>query len=212
MTFKTTRIDEMVAWYKAVVGCEVTFNFAGAAWTTNDAANHRIAFLTTPGVKDDPNKIAHSGMHHTAFEFGTHQALFDNYERLAEVGILPHICFDHGLTMSFYYVDPDGNSVELQSDNFGNWIHSSHWMQGSSTRKFGADGAVCCSGRRASRSGAKAESTTRGGSEGGITLLRQPRLCLTRGKDKPFFHDVVASRRRWPAAATTQTDPHDIQR
>lgn len=30
--------------------------------------------------------------------------------------------------MSFYYVDPDGNSVELQSDNFGNWIHSAHWM------------------------------------------------------------------------------------
>ena len=71
-------------------------------------------------------------MHHTAFEFGTHQALFDNYERLAEVGILPHICFDHGLTMSFYDLDPDGNSVELQSDNFGNWIHSSHWMQTSS--------------------------------------------------------------------------------
>jgi len=28
--------------------------------------------------------------------------------------------------MSFHYVDPDGNSVELQSDNFGNWIHSAH--------------------------------------------------------------------------------------
>jgi catechol 2,3-dioxygenase len=129
VTFKTTRIEEMVAWYKAVVGCEVSFNFVGAAWTTNDMANHRIAFLTTPSVKDDPEKIAHSGIHHTAFEFGTHQALLDNYERLAEVGILPHICLDHGLSMSFYYADPDGNSVELQSDNFGNWVHSAYWMK-----------------------------------------------------------------------------------
>jgi catechol 2,3-dioxygenase len=129
VTFKTTRINEMLAWYSAVVGCEANFKFADAAWTTNDTANLRIAFLTTPGVKNDPDKIAHSGIHHTAFEFGQHQALLDNYERLAEVGILPHICLDHGLSMSFYYVDPDGNSVELQSDNFGNWFYSAQWMR-----------------------------------------------------------------------------------
>ena len=128
VTFKTTRLQEMVDWYDAVVGCKPLYAFEGAAWTTNDQANHRIAFLTTPGVKEDLDKLSHAGIHHTAFEFGTLQALLDNYERLAEAGILPHICLDHGLTMSFYYVDPDGNSVELQSDNFGNWIHSSHWM------------------------------------------------------------------------------------
>jgi hypothetical protein len=55
-------------------------------------------------------------------------------DRAVEAGILPHVCLDHGLTMSFYYVDPDGNSVELQSDNFGNWIQSSHWMQ--TSREF----------------------------------------------------------------------------
>ena len=129
VTFKTTRLDEMIAWYGAVVGCEANFKMEAAAWTSNDSANHRIAFLATPGIKEDPEKVAHSGMHHTAFEFGVLHDLLDNYERLAEADILPHICLDHGLTMSFYYLDPDGNSVELQSDNFGNWIHSGHWMR-----------------------------------------------------------------------------------
>lgn len=129
VTFKTTRLDEMIAWYDAVVGCEANFKMEAAAWTSNDSANHRIAFLATPGIKEDPEKVAHSGMHHTAFEFGVLHDLLDNYERLAEADILPHICLDHGLTMSFYYLDPDGNSVELQSDNFGNWIHSGHWMR-----------------------------------------------------------------------------------
>lgn len=129
VTFKTTRMQEMIDWYEAVVGCAPNFIFEGAAWTTNDTANHRIAFLATPGIKADPDKVVHDGIHHTAFEFGTLQGLLDNYERLAEADILPHISLDHGLTMSFYYVDPDGNSVELQSDNFGNWIHSAHWMQ-----------------------------------------------------------------------------------
>ena len=38
--------------------------------------------------------------------------LLDTYVRLKADGIVPHACLDHGMTMSFYYVDPDGNSVE----------------------------------------------------------------------------------------------------
>ncbi|HEY3772923.1 MAG TPA: hypothetical protein VGL69_08025 [Solirubrobacteraceae bacterium] len=33
------------------------------------------------------------------------------------------------MTTSLYYVDPDGNSVELQADNFGDWGASSDWMR-----------------------------------------------------------------------------------
>ena len=36
---------------------------------------------------------------------------------------------DHGMTLSFYFVDPDGNSVELQADNFGDWGRSKEWMR-----------------------------------------------------------------------------------
>ena len=129
VTMKTTRLREMVDWYDAVVGCDVTYMFEGAAWTSNDAANHRIAFLQSPQMKDDPEKVARSGMHHTAFEFSSLQGLVDNYVRLAEAGIVPDICLDHGLTMSFYYPDPDGNLVELQSDNFGDWAQSKAWMR-----------------------------------------------------------------------------------
>lgn len=129
VTFKTTRLQEMIDWYHTVIGCVPNFTAPVASWTTNDNANHRIAFLATPGIINDPDKLAHSGIHHTAFEFGTLRALLDNFERLAEVDILPHICLDHGVTMSFYYADPDGNSVESQSDNFGNWTLSGEWMR-----------------------------------------------------------------------------------
>ena len=54
--------------------------------------------------------------------------LLDNYVRLRDAGILPHGCLDHGMTMSFYYPDPDGNSVELQFDEFGDWSKSTEWM------------------------------------------------------------------------------------
>jgi hypothetical protein len=36
---------------------------------------------------------------------------------------------DHGVTLSFYYLDPDGNSVELQFDTLGGWAASSEFMR-----------------------------------------------------------------------------------
>jgi hypothetical protein len=33
------------------------------------------------------------------------------------------------MTFSYYYSDPDGNYVELQVDNFGDWAKSSEWMR-----------------------------------------------------------------------------------
>jgi catechol-2,3-dioxygenase len=103
--------------------------FDGGAWLTNDEANHRLALLAPEGIVDDPDKIAHAGLHHIAFEYPSLVDLLDAYERLRPLGIEPHACLDHGMTISFYYVDPDGNSVELQADNFGgDWSRSSAFL------------------------------------------------------------------------------------
>jgi hypothetical protein len=85
--------------------------------------------LTSPRICDDPDKLLHSGMHHSAFEFATYDDLLKTYVRLADAGIEPHACLDHGMTTSMYYVDPDGNSVELQADNFNDWSKSSAYMR-----------------------------------------------------------------------------------
>ena len=129
VTIKTSRLDEMVAWYGKVVGTSVTFQDANNAWTTNDAANHRVAFLSVPGLAEDPQKVRHAGMHHSAFEYASFDDLMTSYERMRGEGILPAFCLDHGLTISIYYKDPEGNFVELQSDNFGDWERSTHFMR-----------------------------------------------------------------------------------
>ena len=129
VTFKTSRIQEMVNWYKAVVGVQVNFQDANNAWTTNDMANHRLAFLTVPELTDDPAKIAHNGMHHTAFEYESFEDLMSSYARMRDIDITPAFSLHHGLTISLYYKDPEGNFVELQSDCFGSWEQSTRWMQ-----------------------------------------------------------------------------------
>ena len=128
VNLKTTRLDEMIQWYGQVVGCEVVFRFEGGAWLTNDAANHRLALLTSSALTDDGAKLEHAGLHHIAFEYESLDDLLDEYSRLAELGLRPHFTVDHGMTTSFYYVDPDGNSVELQVDNFADWRESTAFM------------------------------------------------------------------------------------
>jgi catechol-2,3-dioxygenase len=129
LNLKTVRLQEMVDWYGLVVGTTVTFQFPGGAWLTNDAANHRIALLTVPGLEDDPEKLRHTGLHHTAYEYSSVGDLLDEYVRLKGHGITPISCVDHGMTTSFYYVDPDANAVELQADNFGDWSQSTEFMR-----------------------------------------------------------------------------------
>jgi catechol 2,3-dioxygenase len=137
VNLKTRRLQEMIDWYGVAVGMAPNHQFEGGAWLTNDNANHRLALLAVPGLEDDPEKIKHTGFHHMAFEFGSLDRLLDTYVRLRDLGHVPHACLDHGMTTSFYYVDPDGNSVELQADNYGgDWAQSSAFLK---TDAFVAD-------------------------------------------------------------------------
>ena len=129
VTIKTTRLDEMIAWYGLTVGAKVQFRDAGAAWLTNDEANHRVAFLTVPGLSDDVDKTAHNGVHHFAFEYDSFADLMSSFDRMRGSGIEPAFCLDHGLTISLYYKDPEGNYIELQSDNFSDWKKSGEFMR-----------------------------------------------------------------------------------
>jgi catechol 2,3-dioxygenase len=129
VTIKTSRLDEMIEWYGLVIGAKVNFRDKVAAWTTNDDANHRIAFLAVPGLGDDGDKTKHNGMHHCAFEYDSFADLMSSYDRMRKAGVEPAFCLDHGLTISLYYKDPEGNFVELQSDNFGDWKLSTEFMR-----------------------------------------------------------------------------------
>jgi hypothetical protein len=82
-----------------------------------------------PGLGDDADKIRHNGMHHCAFEYASFADLMSSYDRLRKAGVEPAFCLDHGVTISIYYEDPEGNYVELQSDNFSDWKLSTEYMR-----------------------------------------------------------------------------------
>ena len=127
-TFATLKLDEMVAFYEQIAGLEPVYYGAHGAWLSNDEANHRIALLALPGLKEPEDKGHTAGLHHIAFEYADFDQWVDNYVRLRDAGITPFLNLDHGMTMSMYYQDPEGNGVEIQVDAFGDWSKGKEWM------------------------------------------------------------------------------------
>ena len=129
VNLKTTRMQEMIDWYGVVVGSTVNLQSNNITFISNDRTHHRIALLAIPGLRVDPEKFEHTGIHHTAFEYDSFDDLMSSFARLKQTGIEPEYCLNHGVATSLYYSDPDQNLVELQVDNFGNWEASAEWMR-----------------------------------------------------------------------------------
>ncbi len=89
VTLSTSHLDDMLDWYGKGIGARVMFRNEGEAWTTNDEANHRVAFLAVPGLSDDPDKINHNAMHQSAFEHKSFDDLITSYARRRDEGFTP---------------------------------------------------------------------------------------------------------------------------
>ncbi|WP_053762223.1 VOC family protein [Streptomyces sp. AS58] len=124
--------DELIDWYRNVLDMDV--NFRGkqidleVCFLANDRANHRLVFVTRPGIERDPTYRGRARLDHSAFEFATIDGLLEKYAALRDQGIHPYMSIDHGLTLSLYYRDPTGHGVELQTDAHGDWSSSKQWM------------------------------------------------------------------------------------
>ncbi len=113
---RTNKFKQMVDWYKTVLQANVVFENEMLAFMTYDDEHHRLAIAAFPGIVDRaPNS---AGLDHLAYTYSSLGDLVVTYERLRAAGITPAAPINHGLTLSMYYRDPDGNKVELQIDNF----------------------------------------------------------------------------------------------
>ena len=124
---RTTRLEEMIAWYETVLAARVVHRDDMLAFLTYDDEHHRIAIARIPGLEDGSQMAA--GTDHIAFTYEDLGDLLNTWARLRAEGIEPYWCLNHGPTTSMYYKDPDGNRIEFQVDNFGSVEEGSRWMR-----------------------------------------------------------------------------------
>jgi catechol-2,3-dioxygenase len=116
LVLKTARFDAMTAWYKTVLSARPMFENEAVCFLTYDEEHHRVMIGRDPNAT--PRDPRAAGVVHFAYAVETLADLVNAYERLEAQGIVPHHCINHGFTTSLYYLDPDGNEVELQVDNY----------------------------------------------------------------------------------------------
>ena len=88
------------------------------AFLTYDDEHHRFAFFNLGPAKDSNGEqpTAAAGLNHLAYTWRNLEELIDTYGRLKNQGIIPSRAIRHGVTLSLYYRDPDGNGLEFQID------------------------------------------------------------------------------------------------
>jgi catechol 2,3-dioxygenase-like lactoylglutathione lyase family enzyme len=119
VVYMTRRFDEMISWYTTVFEAKVQCQNPAFAFLTYDDEHHRFAFVNMSVVSPDgvetsaANKI---GVNHVGYTYKNLGELLETYDRLKQLGVTPYWRVHHGVTLSVYYRDPDGNRMEFQVD------------------------------------------------------------------------------------------------
>jgi len=126
LVLQTPRYEEMIAWYKTWLSAKPLFENGLVCFLTYDDEHHRVMIGRNPNLSPRDPKAA--GVVHFAYAVETLEDLVNYYLRLEEQGIVPNLCMNHGFTTSLYYLDPDGNEVEIQVDNFKTKESMNEWF------------------------------------------------------------------------------------
>ncbi len=137
VVLRTSRYDEMKAWYQQVLGVRPFFDHTPPDWESKRAqlterlpGDLRLCFMRIASgypfgqvvaLFDYPGQqpsLQASGLHHMQLRHASLEDLFTRFERLTSIGLQPYKSFNHGPATAFYYQDVDSNMVELSAANF----------------------------------------------------------------------------------------------
>lgn len=114
---KVTDLDRSIAFYRDVIGLEVTQTFGTqAAFLSAGGYHHHIGLNTwhsQGGPQPDPRA---PGLYHTAFVYPDRTALAQALKTALEAGVKIDGAADHGVSEAIYFSDPDGNGIEIYHD------------------------------------------------------------------------------------------------
>lgn len=114
---RVSNLDRAIAFYRDVLGFELTQRFGSqAAFLGAGGYHHHIGLNTWQSGGATPPPPGHTGLYHAAFLYPDRRSLAVVLKRVLDAGITLDGAADHGVSEAVYLRDPDDNGVELYRD------------------------------------------------------------------------------------------------
>ena len=117
MHLKVADLDRSLAFYRGVLGFELTQQFGSqAAFLSAGGYHHHLGLNTWESRGGAAPPPGSTGLYHVAIVYPSRALLADALRRLQKAGVPIEGASDHGVSEAIYLRDPDGNGVELYWD------------------------------------------------------------------------------------------------
>jgi catechol 2,3-dioxygenase len=123
VVLKVRDLKRAEQFYTEVLGFEVVtrLNRPRGVFFTLGEQHHDLAVLEVP-PEADVVKEKQVGLHHVALQVGSFAELQECYRTLKAQNVTITRTVDHLITKSIYFLDPDGNGLELYCDEGENGL------------------------------------------------------------------------------------------
>jgi len=119
IVLKVRSLERSRPFYTEVLGLEVMKELPEVKMVflaSNRRDHHEIA-LAEVGEKAGAPKLGDVGLAHCAFRLKSQEDLLAAYREFKQRGVPISFTVNHGVTRSIYFLDPDGNQLEVYVDN-----------------------------------------------------------------------------------------------
>lgn len=114
---KVSDLDRSIAFYRDVLGFEVTQRYgSSAAFLAADNYHHHIGLNTWTSHGGSPPPRGTTGLFHVAFLYPDRRSLARAVKEVLAAGVPLDGAADHGVSEAVYFRDPDQNGIELYVD------------------------------------------------------------------------------------------------
>ncbi len=114
---KVSNLERAVAFYRDVLGFEVTTDYGSqAAFLSTGGYHHHIGLNTWSSEGAPPPPRRSTGLYHFAILLPDRTELARTLKRLLDHGVPIDGASDHGVSEAIYFRDPDGNGIEIYAD------------------------------------------------------------------------------------------------
>jgi catechol 2,3-dioxygenase len=113
---KVSDLDRAVAFYRDVLGFDLTASMPGAAFLSDGGYHHHIGLNTWQSAGGSPPPPGTTGLFHLAILYPTREELAAALRTVLDAGVRLTGASDHGVSEAIYFNDPDGNGIEIYWD------------------------------------------------------------------------------------------------